>query len=66
MFRMDAQSDDLVVAANEAVSNLPWVVPALLVVMILTGVVLLVARLRGNSQGPGWELRSDKDNPTKE
>ncbi|WRS30704.1 hypothetical protein U6G28_03165 [Actinomycetaceae bacterium MB13-C1-2] len=60
---MDAQSDDLVAAVNDAVGNLPWIVPVLLVVMILTGVVLLVARLRGNSRGPGWDLRSASRGP---
>lgn len=62
MFGMDAQSDDLIIAVNDAVGNLPWIVPVLLVVIILAGVVLLVVRLRDNSEGPGWDLRSDKDN----
>ena len=68
MFGVVTQSDPagVVEAVNEAVGELPLIVPILLVVMILSGAVLLVWKLKSNSEGPGWALRDDSKGPRRD
>ena len=68
MFGVVTQSDPagVVEVVNEAVGELPLIVPILLVVMILSGAVLLVWKLKSNSEGPGWALRDDSKGPRRD
>lgn len=57
------QSGGVIEAVNEAVGQVPWVVVVLLIAMILSGLVLLVARLRANVAGGGGDLDPDGKKP---
>ncbi len=67
MFAFVTQSGepgDVVDVVGEAVGEVPWFVVAILIIMIVTGVVLLVSRLRTNAQSPDHKPLSkgpDKD-----
>lgn len=65
MFGVATQSDPsgVVSSVNDAVGSIPAAVPILLGVMILSGLVLLVLKMKGNSKGPGWELRDERNRP---